>query len=92
MFGSSPIPFYLLLVNGYLLLLMYVNQRQEQKQGWQISDWQFLVLGVVGGGLGGLLGQWLFKQQTGKIRFRISFILGAILAVLLLIGSLSQAI
>lgn len=87
MFGSSPVPFYLLLVNGYLLLLMGVNRRQNQKSGWVVPDWQFLVLGVVGGGFGGLLGQFMFKQKKDKLRYKISFILGAILSVLLLLAT-----
>lgn len=87
MFGSSAIPFYLLLVNGYLFLLMVFDQRQEQKESWQVPDWQFLLLGVVGGGLGGLMGQAFLQHKTEKKRFQIIFQMGTLLAIVLFIST-----
>lgn len=90
MFSHSPIPFYLLLVNGYLFLLMYIGRGQDQKNGWAVPDWQYLLLGIVGGGLGGFLGQYVFNQKKDKLRYKISFILGAILSVLLLLSTFDR--
>ncbi|MBE9388868.1 DUF1294 domain-containing protein [Vagococcus salmoninarum] len=87
MFGSSPIPFYLLLVNSYLFLLMLFDQYQEKKKSWRIPEWQMLFLGVIGGGLGGLMGQAFLKHKEEKLRFRVIFQMGALLAVVLFLST-----
>ena len=87
MFGNSAIPFYLLLVNGYLFALMVFDQYQEKKESWRIPDWQFLLLGVIGGGLGGLMGQAFLKHKEEKVRFRIIFQIGTLLAIILFLST-----
>nr|WP_283809021.1 DUF1294 domain-containing protein [Vagococcus allomyrinae] len=78
------------MVNGYLFLLMFLSRDQDQQSNWVVPDWQFLLLGVVGGGLGGLLGQWVFNQKKDKLRYKVCFILGAILSGLLLLSTYAK--
>lgn len=89
MFGSSAIPFYLVVVNLYLFFLLLFDRHQERKESWRVPDWHFLVLGVVGGGFGGLAGQVFLDHKKEKRRFTLIFQIGAVLAVVMFISTLN---
>lgn len=81
-FGSSVIPLYLVVVNGYLFGLMGYDKQQAKKNGWRVPEWNLLLMGIIGGGAGGLLAQRFFHHKTRKKTFYIVFVLGTILALL----------
>lgn len=81
MFGSSGVPFYLLLVNTYLFILMGYDKMQAKKKGWRIPEWNLLLMGIIGGGIGGFAGQYFFHHKTKKKIFYWCFFLGCVLDI-----------
>lgn len=58
--------------------LMYYDKRQAKKKRWRIPEFNLLLLGIIGGGIGGLLGQRLFHHKTKKFRFYFAFSIGTL--------------
>lgn len=71
---------YLGMINLFELFLMYYDKRQAQKRKWRVSESLLLTIGIIGGGLGGLLGQQMFRHKTKKFYFYVCYILGTIVA------------
>lgn len=67
---------YLLVINLTVFCMMYYDKQQAKKRKWRIPEFNLLLLGLIGGGVGGLLGQRLFHHKTKKIRFYFFFMLG----------------
>lgn len=61
--------------------MMYYDKKQARKRKWRVPEFNLLLLGLIGGGIGGLLGQQLFHHKTRKLRFYFVFGLGAIFVV-----------
>lgn len=71
---------YLVLINSALFVLMGVDKSKAKKHQWRIPEKTLLLLGVIGGGFGGLLGQKVFRHKTRKPVFYVIFTIGAFLA------------
>lgn len=79
---------WLLLIN-LLTLLIYGADKLAATRGWQrVPEITLLMLGVLGGWIGGVLGQQLFRHKTQKQPFKTYFMLSVVvnLLVILLIG------
>lgn len=61
--------------------MMYYDKKQARKRKWRVPEFNLLFLGLIGGGIGGLLGQQLFHHKTKKLRFYLIFGIGAIFAI-----------
>ena len=72
---------YLLIVNVFEFLAMYLDKKRAEKRRWRIPEFDLLFIGLIGGGIGGLLAQQLFHHKTRKIRFYLFFIFGTIVAI-----------
>ncbi|MTD38034.1 DUF1294 domain-containing protein [Erwinia sp. CPCC 100877] len=72
---------YLIIVNLFAFFAMYLDKQRAKKGKWRIPESELLFVGLIGGGLGGLLGQQLFHHKTRKLRFYSIFILGTVIAV-----------
>ncbi|MFV0558495.1 MAG: DUF1294 domain-containing protein [Enterococcus sp.] len=81
---TNAIWFYLVIVNLYLFGLMFYDKRQAVKQKWRVPESNLLFMGIIGGGLGGLLAQRIFRHKTLKVKFTICFIIGIVVDALLL--------
>lgn len=75
---------YLLLINGYLLGLMFYDKRRALQKKWRVPEKRLLLTGILGGGLGGLTGMRLFHHKTRKPRFYAANVLGIATACALL--------
>ncbi|AHG21928.1 hypothetical protein Z042_21675 [Chania multitudinisentens RB-25] len=87
LFFSLPLWLGMLLVN-LLTLWVYGWDKLAACKGWQrVPETTLLLFGVVGGWLGAILGQWLFRHKTQKQPFRTYFILSVVLNLLLVLAA-----
>ncbi|MDR0920919.1 MAG: DUF1294 domain-containing protein [Lactobacillales bacterium] len=77
-FVRNPLWSYLIIVNVYLFVLMFVDKQRAVQHKWRIPESQLLILGIIGGGLGGLLAQRLFHHKTRKVYFTVCFLIGIV--------------
>ena len=77
--------FYCALISLLLFFLMFLDKRRAIKHGRRIPERRLLLLGLLGGGLGGLSGMFLFRHKTRKPRFYAVFVLGMVLMIMIII-------
>ncbi len=62
---------YLLLLNLGSFLLYGADKRCAIRRAWRISERTLLLSAMLGGAAGALLGMWLFRHKTRKLRFTL---------------------
>ncbi|MFZ1875355.1 MAG: DUF1294 domain-containing protein [Chania sp.] len=86
LYFSNPLWVWLLLVN-LLTLLVYGGDKLAACKGWQrVPEITLLLLGLIGGWLGAILGQQLFRHKTQKQPFKTYFMLSVVLNLLVILG------
>ncbi|AUB52778.1 MULTISPECIES: DUF1294 domain-containing protein [Enterococcus] len=80
----NPLWFYLFIVNVYLFGLMGYDKRQAKKGAWRVPESNLLFVSLLGGGLGGLFAQRIFRHKTKKKKFTIVFMLGIMIDLVLI--------
>lgn len=88
-FTPKNIAIYLLVINIMAFLGMWWDKRRAQKGEWRISEKGLFITVLLGGGIGGILGMYVFRHKTQKPIFTIGFpailIAEIILAIYLII-------
>ncbi len=74
---------YLIFINLAAFVLMGADKYKARRHRWRISERTLFLTTLLGGGLGGTLGMWLFRNKTRHLRFAWGFPL--ILAVQLVL-------
>jgi uncharacterized membrane protein YsdA (DUF1294 family) len=64
---------YVVLINVYGLLMMYVDKKKSRRGRGRISERQLFVVTALGGSLGTVVGMRLFKHKTRKTSFSLLF-------------------
>lgn len=72
-FSIKNIIIYLVIINIITLLAMYIDKRKAKKSKWRIKESTLFILVLLGGGLGGIFGMYLFRHKTKKQIFVIGF-------------------
>lgn len=72
-FSVKNIIIYLILINLITFLAMYIDKRKAKKGKRRIPEKTLFILVGLGGGIGGILGMYLFRHKTKKTRFVIGF-------------------
>ena len=72
-FTPKNILIYLLVINLMAFCAMWWDKRRAQKGEWRISEAGLFTLVLLGGGIGGIAGMYLFRHKTKKLRFTIGF-------------------
>lgn len=75
---------YLFVINGVEIFLMYYDKRQAMRRQHRVSEGTLLFFGILGGGIGGLISQQLFSHKTRKFRFYFCYLVGTLVAVVLI--------
>lgn len=88
-FSVKNIVIYLILINLITFLAMYIDKRKAKKGKRRIPEKTLFILVGLGGGIGGILGMYLFRHKTKKTRFVIGFPAILIFEVLVVIAILS---
>lgn len=68
-------------LNSWLFILMGLDKKKAQQHKWRIPEKKLQTLGLIGGGLGGFLGMYLFNHKSSKLKFKISFFLGVLVMI-----------
>ena len=71
--GLTKILVYLFAVNLIAFLAMGLDKRKAKKEAWRIPEQTLLSLVLIGGGIGGIAGMYVFRHKTKKPRFFIGF-------------------
>lgn len=64
---------YLFFINAIAFCAMYIDKKKAEKGKWRISESTLFTLVLLGGGIGGIAGMYLFRHKTKKIKFTIGF-------------------
>lgn len=87
--GLAKVLIYILAINLIAFLAMGIDKWKAKRDAWRIPEQTLITLVLLGGGIGGISGMYVFKHKTKKTRFYMGFpmilIAEIILAVILLI-------
>lgn len=72
-FTPKNILIYFLIINLMAFVAMWWDKRRAQKGEWRISEAGLFTLVLLGGGIGGIAGMYIFRHKTKKLRFTIGF-------------------
>lgn len=64
---------YILLINIIAFLAMWIDKRRAENGEWRISENGLFTLVLLGGGIGGIAGMYVFHHKTKKLKFTIGF-------------------
>lgn len=62
---------YLLILNTIAFAAMGADKSKARRHKWRISENSFLILGLLGGGIGILLGMSFFHHKTKHLKFTL---------------------
>ena len=71
--GLTKILLYLLVVNIIAFLAMGIDKWKAKREAWRIPEQTLMSLVLIGGGIGGIAGMYVFRHKTQKPRFFIGF-------------------
>ncbi|APM40673.1 DUF1294 domain-containing protein [Clostridium kluyveri] len=63
--------YYILLVNIYGFILMYLDKNKSKKGKWRISENKLFITAILFGSLGIFLGMYAFRHKTKHPKFVI---------------------
>lgn len=72
-FSMQNIVIYLVVINLLAFLMMWLDKRKAKKGKWRIPENTLLIPVLLGGGIGGIAGMYIFRHKTQKAKFVIGF-------------------
>ncbi len=75
---------YLIVINIIAFLAMYIDKRKAKYGRWRIPEQTLFILAVIGGSIGAIIGMYIFRHKTKKLRFSIGFPLILALQIILI--------
>lgn len=64
---------YIILINIITFIVMGIDKKKAKFGKWRIKESILFTLVLLGGGIGGTLGMYVFRHKTKKMRFVIGF-------------------
>ena len=64
---------FLVIINIFALAAMGIDKKKAEKREWRIPESRLFLYVILGGGIGGTLGMFLFRHKTKHAKFRIFF-------------------
>ena len=64
---------YLIVINLITFFAMCLDKWKAKKGKWRIPENTLLLLVLLGGGIGGISGMYIFRHKTQKAKFVIGF-------------------
>ena len=76
---------YLIIINAAALLLMLADKLKAKRRGWRIPEATLMGIAAIGGSIGALIGMYLFRHKTRRLKFTLGLPLILFIQVLLAI-------
>lgn len=77
--------YYLIIINIIEFILMGLDKLFSIKKMYRIPEIVLLIIPFLGGSIGGILGMYIFRHKTKKLKFNLLFTLSLIVNVLYII-------
>lgn len=84
-FTLHNILIYIMIINLITFFAMFLDKRKAQKGKWRIKEGTLMLLVLLGGGIGGIAGMYLFRHKTKKLKFTIGFPVILLVQIILII-------
>lgn len=84
-FTIENIVIYLLIMNLFTFLIMGIDKKKAKKGSWRVPEKTLFTLVILGGGIGGIAGMYVFRHKTKKMKFIIGFPLIIIMQIAVII-------
>ena len=84
-FTTQNIIIYLIIINIFGFLIMYIDKQKAKKGKWRIQEKTIFIITVLGGGIGTISGMYTFRHKTQKLHFTIGLPTITILEILAVI-------
>lgn len=62
---------YFIVMNLVGIVAMAIDKRKAKKGEWRIKEGTLFIITMLGGGIGTILGMYLFRHKTRKLKFTI---------------------
>ena len=72
-FTVPNIIIYLVVINLITFFAMLIDKKKAENGSWRISEKSLFILVLLGGGIGGIAGMYVFRHKTKKPAFFIGF-------------------
>jgi uncharacterized membrane protein YsdA (DUF1294 family) len=86
-FTMQNIIIYLIAINLITFFIMWLDKRKAKKGRWRIPENTLLLFVLLGGGIGGIVGMYVFHHKTQKAKFVIGFPVILICEILIIIAT-----
>ena len=83
--GIKNIVIYLLIINVLGFLMMGFDKWKAKRGRWRIPENTLFMFTILGGGIGTIIGIYVFRHKTKKLKFTVGMPLILILEILLFI-------
>lgn len=84
-FTVKNIVIYLIVINILTFIAMWWDKHEAKVGDWRISEKTLFILVLLGGGVGGIAGMYVFRHKTKKWYFKFGFPIILILEIILAI-------
>lgn len=64
---------YLIIINLIGFFVMYVDKQKAKLDQWRIPEKTLLMIALLGGSVGTMVGMYIFRHKTKKVKFTIGF-------------------
>ena len=62
---------YIIIINFIGFIFMAIDKYKAKKGYWRISEGTLMIITLLGGGIGTILGIYVFRHKTKKLKFTV---------------------
>lgn len=84
-FTTQNILIYILILNVITFFMMWFDKHEAKIGDWRVPERTLFLLVLLGGGIGGIAGMYVFRHKTRKWYFKIGFPAILIMQIVLVI-------
>ena len=84
-FTTQNILIFILIINVITFFMMWFDKHEAKIGDWRVPERTLFMLVLLGGGIGGIAGMYVFRHKTRKWYFKIGFPAILIMQIVLVI-------